>query len=197
MSQDWLQTSLPDLDTVTEQLFSSLMTDGQDCETIEDFCEQLSTARKEELSKFEIVPSETCEPTLELDSDALRSEADSRVVPKNDLFCQESIKDLYSPSIVKLQRKILDSAEATLKKRFFSYYTAFHTCELLKSDKHPCDGFERERFDCPLLVNSNDTTKTNRDDFLQYTASCLRSVVLGELKAEVEGCEKKRKRKRK
>ena len=195
MSQDWLQTSLPDLDTVTEQLFSSLMEDGQDCAMLEDFCEQLSTARAEELLKFEIVPSETHTPTSELHKDALRSGADSRVVPEMDLSCQESIKDVYSPSVVKLQRKILDSAETTLKKRFFSYYTAFHTCELLKSDKHPCDGFERERFDCPLLVNSNDTTKTNRDDFLQYTASCLRSVVLGELKAELEGCEKKRKRK--
>ena len=195
MSQEWLQTPLPDLDTVTEQLFSSLMEDGQDCVTLEDFCEQLSTATEEELSKFERVPSETHVPTLELDANPFRSETDSRTVPKIDLSCQESIKDLYSPSVVKLQRKILDSAETTLKKRFFSYYTAFHTCELLKSDKHPCDGFERERFDCPLLVNSNDTTKTNRDDFLQYTASCLRSVVLGELKAELEGCEKKRKRK--
>ena len=114
-----------------------------------------------------------------------------------DLSCQESIKDLYSPSIVKLQRKILDSAEATLKKHFFkfSYYTAFHTCELLKSDKNPCGIFERERINHLLLINSDDMTNTKRDDFLQYTASCLSSVVLGELKSEVEGCEKKRKRK--
>ena len=187
MSQDWLQTSLPDLDTVTEQLFSSLMEDGQDCATLEDFCEQLSTARVEELSKFDIVPSETHVPTLELHTDALRSGADSRVVPEMDLSCQESIKDLYFPSIVKLQCKIIDSAEATLKKRFYSYYTAFHTCELLKSDKKPCDSFEKER--------SQDKGNAKRDDFLQYTATCLRSVVLGELKAEVEGSEKKRKRK--
>ena len=195
MSQDWLQTSLPDLETVTEQLFSSLMEDGQDCATLEDFCEQLSTARVEELSKFDIVPSETHVPTLELHTDALRSGADSRVVPEMDLSCQESIKDLYFPSIVKLQCKIIDSAEATLKKRFYSYYTAFHTCELLKSDKNPCDSFEKERSDHSILVDSEDKGNAKRDDFLQYTATCLRSVVLGELKAEVEGCEKKRKKK--
>ena len=194
MSQDWLQISLPDLDTVTEHLFSSLMEDGQDCATIEDLCEHLSTSREEEPSKIEAVPTEAYVSTSELNVQHSQPGAGSRVVPEMDLFCQESIEDLYPPFIVKLQHKIMDSAEATLKKHFYSYFTAFCTCELLKSDKNPFDRIEGEKFARSLLIDSGDTANTKRDDFLKCTSACLKGVVLGELKAERQGCEKKRKR---